>query len=337
MYLPAIVMVGYYFEKRRAFATGVAVCGSGIGAFVFAPLCEKLLDTYAWKGGTLVLAAIVLNGMVCGALFRPLEDDCRSSKPRPKPCIENETIVNNVNCNDLGESDDVSKPRTQSLVVASQSFEPKGLLRQKIRTSLDNPDKTKAKSASPKEENQNVFVQSMQNISSSPSPLFHYHCTSKSCDEAVFDKLRNDDKAMQKIKEDLRRPLVRKDIFYAGSIQHLPEYKHHEHRDSYVRSITSIPEDSTDSVPEGCCAKFRQKMKSTCSVMKQMLDLTLLANPVFLIYGISCFLCMTGECPLVYTKPFLIPFLPPPPPPHWQLTVCFNYCFSHPVNLLYIQ
>lgn len=29
IYLPAIVTVGYYFEKKRAFATGIAVCGSG--------------------------------------------------------------------------------------------------------------------------------------------------------------------------------------------------------------------------------------------------------------------------------------------------------------------
>ena len=38
VYLPAIVIVGQWFEKRRALASGIAVCGSGIGAFVFAPL-----------------------------------------------------------------------------------------------------------------------------------------------------------------------------------------------------------------------------------------------------------------------------------------------------------
>ena len=29
IYLPAIVTVGYYFDTKRAFATGIAVCGSG--------------------------------------------------------------------------------------------------------------------------------------------------------------------------------------------------------------------------------------------------------------------------------------------------------------------
>ena len=44
MYLPAIVSVGYYFEKKRAFATGLAVCGSGVGTFILPPLIEFLLQ-----------------------------------------------------------------------------------------------------------------------------------------------------------------------------------------------------------------------------------------------------------------------------------------------------
>ena len=47
VYLPSIVSVGYYFEKKRALATGIAVCGSGIGTFIFAPLSEYLLQVGA--------------------------------------------------------------------------------------------------------------------------------------------------------------------------------------------------------------------------------------------------------------------------------------------------
>ena len=38
IYLPAIVSVSVYFEKKRAFATGIAVCGSGLGTFIMAPV-----------------------------------------------------------------------------------------------------------------------------------------------------------------------------------------------------------------------------------------------------------------------------------------------------------
>ena len=38
IYLPAIVSVSMYFESKRAFATGIAVCGSGLGTFIMAPV-----------------------------------------------------------------------------------------------------------------------------------------------------------------------------------------------------------------------------------------------------------------------------------------------------------
>ena len=65
-------MVGYYFERRRALATGIACCGSGIGAFVFAPLCNFLLEQYDWKGATWILSGLVLNGLLFSVFYRPL-------------------------------------------------------------------------------------------------------------------------------------------------------------------------------------------------------------------------------------------------------------------------
>lgn len=66
-------MVGYYFERRRALATGIACCGSGIGAFAFAPLCNYLLDLYGWKGATWILSGLVLHGVVFSLFYRPLK------------------------------------------------------------------------------------------------------------------------------------------------------------------------------------------------------------------------------------------------------------------------
>ena len=56
IYLPAVVAVGYYFEKRRALATGISVCGSGVGTFLFAPLSTALLNAVDWKAANLVFA-----------------------------------------------------------------------------------------------------------------------------------------------------------------------------------------------------------------------------------------------------------------------------------------
>lgn len=40
IYLPAIVVVGFYFESKRAMATGISVAGSGVGTFVMPIICQ---------------------------------------------------------------------------------------------------------------------------------------------------------------------------------------------------------------------------------------------------------------------------------------------------------
>jgi len=72
MYLPSIVVVGYYFDERRALATGIAVCGSSVGTLVFAPVMSSLLSLYGWRGANLVIAGVILNGLICGAVYRPI-------------------------------------------------------------------------------------------------------------------------------------------------------------------------------------------------------------------------------------------------------------------------
>lgn len=71
-YVSSVLTVAFYFDKRRALATGLSVCGTGIGTFTFAPLCDVLVGMYGWRGAFLILGAISLNICVCGALFRPL-------------------------------------------------------------------------------------------------------------------------------------------------------------------------------------------------------------------------------------------------------------------------
>jgi len=89
VYLPSIVVVSQYFSERRALATGIAVCGSGVGTFIFAPLTNALLAQFAWKGTVLIEAAILLNCIPCGLIFRPL---VRSS--RKTGGVATSTVVN---------------------------------------------------------------------------------------------------------------------------------------------------------------------------------------------------------------------------------------------------
>ena len=79
MFLPSVIAVSCYFERRRALATGVAVCGAGVGCFVFAPAGNYMLEVLDWKNSMLVIAAITAHGAVLGMLFRPLPDPSTDS------------------------------------------------------------------------------------------------------------------------------------------------------------------------------------------------------------------------------------------------------------------
>ncbi|XP_033724502.1 monocarboxylate transporter 13-like isoform X1 [Pecten maximus] len=94
MYIPSIVIVGIYFDKRRALATGIAMCGSGIGCFAFAPIYEVLLTKYGWRGALLIMSAITLNGTVAASLFRPLGRSCQKSEQNESnTCNDGEQVT----------------------------------------------------------------------------------------------------------------------------------------------------------------------------------------------------------------------------------------------------
>ena len=40
IYLPRLDCITQYFTKKRPIVTGLAICGSGIGTFIFAPLTD---------------------------------------------------------------------------------------------------------------------------------------------------------------------------------------------------------------------------------------------------------------------------------------------------------
>ncbi|XP_071130601.1 monocarboxylate transporter 9-like [Mytilus edulis] len=85
-YLNSIVVVAMYFEKKRTLATGISECGAGIGTLIFAPLYEYLIMSYSWRGAVLIIGAISLNIVVCGAVFKPLEDAQEYAEVQDSEC-----------------------------------------------------------------------------------------------------------------------------------------------------------------------------------------------------------------------------------------------------------
>jgi MFS family permease len=60
IYFASSVAVSLYINKeKRAFATGIAMCGSGTGTFLFAPLMAWLLKNYALRGTFLITVQFI--------------------------------------------------------------------------------------------------------------------------------------------------------------------------------------------------------------------------------------------------------------------------------------
>jgi hypothetical protein len=75
-----------YFERLRSLATGITVCGAGVGTFLFSKIISYLIVNFNWRTVFLIYAgeftkksiqkililAVVLLCVPCGALYRPI-------------------------------------------------------------------------------------------------------------------------------------------------------------------------------------------------------------------------------------------------------------------------
>lgn len=74
-YVPAIGAVQRWFTRRRAFASGIAVSGIGVGTLLMPPLASWLIRMWGWRDTWLVLAAIA--AVVGGGMSLLIENDPR--------------------------------------------------------------------------------------------------------------------------------------------------------------------------------------------------------------------------------------------------------------------
>ena len=98
IYLPAVVVITTYFDKKLSLASGVASCGSGVGTFTFAPIMHLLDDNYGFEFTLLVLGLIILFCFPLGTLCQPNG----ASQSRPSVVNDNgeecRKTMNKENC-----------------------------------------------------------------------------------------------------------------------------------------------------------------------------------------------------------------------------------------------
>ncbi|KAE9413257.1 hypothetical protein Angca_006266, partial [Angiostrongylus cantonensis] len=75
IYLPAIVVIAQYFAENRSLATGLAVCGSGIGTTLFSTINPLVMDVVGenWRLFLIYLAGCSLICIFSAIVYVPME------------------------------------------------------------------------------------------------------------------------------------------------------------------------------------------------------------------------------------------------------------------------
>ncbi|XP_044266124.1 monocarboxylate transporter 5 [Tribolium madens] len=286
IYLPAIVSVTTYFEKKRSLATGIAVCGSGFGTFIFAPIITRLLVEYGWRGAMLIIAGIVLECIVFGSLFRPLEsEEEKNFKPLPKITLK--SIEAKVDLH-------VSEHNLQQISTMNgngQIHRPHSL------GHFSMPRGTK-------------LLEPSKNISNGKT----YEASRLALSQPM---LAQTDRPYQQRygSQNLRKhgPLDKPDVFYQGSLMNIPAYRSRldlKNKEEIAflgrrhSSITYRRRHVDNNKPETTlcgCIPCSQETKDT---LKEMLDFSLFHDWIFILFITSNFLTSIGfNIPYVYIVP----------------------------------
>lgn len=81
-YIPSIVIIEEYFEKRRTIAFGMSVAGVGFGMLCYPPINILFLKYLDWRGAMLANVGLTLLLCCCGLLMTPFQQDEPSSSSR---------------------------------------------------------------------------------------------------------------------------------------------------------------------------------------------------------------------------------------------------------------
>lgn len=333
VYIPSVITIGYYFEKWRALATGIALCGSGVGTMIFAPLTDYLSTNYGWRNTLGIQALIILSCSVYGLAFRPIQ-------PIQLAIAEGEEEKNQENGNSLPE-----KPR---LLTITQKPLPDGRFAYSVPNSAHNT----YTGATPKHHYPTAseifrgvnFERRLSGTTGKGTELKSLRKVQPTTPNGETHPIYNINKELTTVGENEEdaegqnlleteikpvsmqarrhtvsgrrpidllkkanakhhephhntRPMYRDDIFFTGSLVRIPQYTSQSSL-CYHMSVTRLPtkRDILEERQRGCklCPEAVRRALST------MLDTSLLKSPSFMLLSISGFLTMMG---------FFVPFI----------------------------
>lgn len=331
IYMPSVITVGYYFERWRALATGISLCGSGVGTFIMAPVSTMLINALGWRDALLVQAGMILLCAFFGLAFRPIKpiqvtvsnepEKERILRPEVKAMPDSRlaySVPNSVHNTWMGAISNTQYPTAAEIFRGGSNH------------NLDRRPSTD-KGAMPQGRKLEHIGAKIKKSSGPPTPeetpaqmpLLQHHelktvgeaeeeenengTTAQGTDDNIqpvqMTRRRHTVSEREPIKRSVSRPnegtrpMYRDDIFFSGSLQRVPQYTS-QSSIAYHMSVTRLPtQHDVQEETESSCKICPEAVRRTLATM---LDVSLFKSPTFMLLAFSGFFTMMG---------FFVPFL----------------------------
>ena len=315
-FLPFCVIPGYYFEKWRAIALGISYSGAGIGFIVMPQVTALLLSYLDWRNLVILLAGLVLQIVVLGALLRPLSSKGNRPKAQIGPdennmesvtldkmapsstsgdsgtiefeCLPNEPLVSGEQVQlSAREAAKQGNSWIQSCYAFKSQYDNnyKALQNSNIAERNIRDIKRTVPVAPPMNGASPKNTRSVTNRESKTTYANSCYEFSKISDIAnqKFPSSRGQVDRNQ-IRQDLLRPFSER--YFTGSAADLPVFQSQPDVTSYLMSLKSLPDAYSTTGSGGCCQRATGPLVET---LKNMLDFRILLDPSFVLIGLAAF------------------------------------------------
>ncbi|CAF1215472.1 unnamed protein product [Rotaria sordida] len=274
IYLPAIVSVGFYFESKRSFAMGIAVCGSGLGTLVFPAVMPYIINAPLWfdyEGALLLEAAVIFICVIFGGLMVPLPQE-----PSEIRRVERKARA---------------EAKRQALKAGTTTSPNDEQQNQLLPTNQQSEIPLEEVSIIPRESTAAVPVEqeyqsdNKRRVSQSDVKKNDLYINNRS-DKTLS---RSHENVSKTVTTDIPVVVSRKDAVYQGSLHNIPLYN--EDTNEYHRQMITTSDMTNETMDE--TIKKVQK-KSFFSKIVEQIDLSLLKDAAFALFAISNFLTSLG-------------------------------------------
>ncbi|CAF3834861.1 unnamed protein product [Rotaria sp. Silwood1] len=270
IYLPAIVSVGFYFESKRSFAMGIAVCGSGLGTLVFPAIMPYIINAPLWfdyEGALLLEAAIIFICVIFGALMIPLPQE-----PSEIRRVERKAQ---------------RKAKQQVFKTGTATSQSDEQQKQLLPTNQKSDIPLQDVSIVSNESTANVPIVQQRESDDEGEVFLSYLKKNDFYINNSTDKTlsRSPENVSRTVSTNLPVVVLRKDAIYQGSLHNIPLYN--EDTDEYHRQMIKTSDMTNETIEKAVKKSFLAKIAA-------QIDLSLLKDAAFALFAVSNFLTSLG-------------------------------------------